>query len=229
MKMNKNAARGYAVLALLFLLFTIIAFAVPFAKTATFWIGYIFGAVALALQLYTLRSVTNGDAKSRFYGFPIAKVGVVYLVVQGILSILEMALSAIIAPWTGLVLNTVVLITAVIGTITVETTRDEIIAQDHRQRSDTANMRRLQNMTEGLSRQSDNESVCRELEKLTEAIKYSDPVSSDGTMALEENMLVEMDQMKMALHDGDIGKVKELCRKLMALLEERNRVCVSGK
>ena len=40
--MKKNTGMAYAVLAIAFVLFNVIAFAVPTAKTATFWIAYAF-------------------------------------------------------------------------------------------------------------------------------------------------------------------------------------------
>ena len=44
--MKKNSAKAYAILGLLFVLVSIIAFAVPTMKTATFWIAYGFTAAA---------------------------------------------------------------------------------------------------------------------------------------------------------------------------------------
>ena len=49
--MKKNKGMAYAVLAIAFVLINVIAFAVPTAKTATFWIAYVFTAVAFALQI----------------------------------------------------------------------------------------------------------------------------------------------------------------------------------
>ena len=46
--MKKNSAKGYVILGILFALVSIIAFAVPMIKTATFWIAYVFTAAAFA-------------------------------------------------------------------------------------------------------------------------------------------------------------------------------------
>ena len=48
--MKKNSTKGYVILGILFALVSIIAFAVPTAKTATFWIAYVFTAAAFAAQ-----------------------------------------------------------------------------------------------------------------------------------------------------------------------------------
>ena len=56
--MKKNKGMAYAVLAIAFVLFNVIAFAVPTAKTATFWIAYVFTVIAFdtILQIEGLRA-----------------------------------------------------------------------------------------------------------------------------------------------------------------------------
>ena len=49
--MKKNSTKGYVILCILFALVSIIAFAVPTVKTATFWIAYVFTATAFAAQI----------------------------------------------------------------------------------------------------------------------------------------------------------------------------------
>ena len=91
--MKKNAMRGCTVLAILLAVFCVIAFAVPFARTKGFWLGFGFGLFAILFQLYIFRSAetVNGSAKSRFYGFPVARIGVVYLAAQLAVSLAEIA------------------------------------------------------------------------------------------------------------------------------------------
>ena len=68
--MKKNSAKGYVILGILFALVNIIAFAVPTAKTATFWIAYVFTATAFVAQIIIWRSALGKEAlKSKFFGF----------------------------------------------------------------------------------------------------------------------------------------------------------------
>ena len=94
--MGKNEIRGYIVDAILLIVFSVIAFAAPFAKTGVFWMAYLFGVIAIAYQIYVFQISFNqgDDVKSKFYGFPIARVGVIYLAVQLVLSLIEMCLAA---------------------------------------------------------------------------------------------------------------------------------------
>ena len=87
MKLNEKEKKGVLVLALLFVVYTLIVLAVPFAKGGMFWLTYLFTAVAFGVQAYVfkLSFEKEAGAKSKFYGFPIARVGVLYLAVQIVL------------------------------------------------------------------------------------------------------------------------------------------------
>ena len=72
--------RGCAVLAILLVAYLLVIFLIPFAHTAVFWVSFVFtliafGVVAAACWLAFAR---KPDTKSRFYGFPIARIGVIY-------------------------------------------------------------------------------------------------------------------------------------------------------
>ncbi|MCM1335363.1 MAG: hypothetical protein NC084_10960 [Bacteroides sp.] len=47
MKMNKNQIRFLVIVALVFVVFSVIAFAPPFARTGVFWLAYVFGVLAV--------------------------------------------------------------------------------------------------------------------------------------------------------------------------------------
>ena len=130
--MSKNGLRGCIVLAVILAVFSVIAFAAPFSMTAAFWIAFISGVIAILFQIYVFgTSFSKGkDAKSRFYGFPIARIGIIYLVVQLAVSIAEMAWASKIPAWVVLIINVIIFAVAAIGCIAAETVRDEVVRQD---------------------------------------------------------------------------------------------------
>ena len=85
----------------------------PFAKNGVFWLAYVFGVIAIAAQIYVYPKAFEGEsARSKFYGFPIAKLSTIYLIVQLILSILCMAISKVLPTWVPVVF--IVLLAAVL-------------------------------------------------------------------------------------------------------------------
>ena len=82
--MKKNSSKGYVILGILLVLVRVLAFAVPLAKTAAFWISYAFTVIAFAAQIIIWKSALGRTEalKSKFLGFPVIHIGIVYLVVQ---------------------------------------------------------------------------------------------------------------------------------------------------
>ena len=99
--MKKDTMRGIAGLGVLLILYILIAFLIPFAKTATYWVSFVFTLIAfcvVAASIY-IAFVKNPDAKSRFYGFPIARIGIIYGIAQLVAGLLLMALGKWVPVW----------------------------------------------------------------------------------------------------------------------------------
>ena len=125
--MKRNKGMAYAVLAIAFVLFNVIAFAVPTVKTATFWIAYAFTAIAFASQIAIWKFAFKGadTLKSKFLGIPLISVGITYLIVQIIAFAIFMALP-LMASWIALVVCALILGISAICLIGTETGREEI-------------------------------------------------------------------------------------------------------
>ena len=229
--MSKNGVRGCIVVAILLAVFSAIAFAAPFCMTATFWIAYVSGLIAILLQIYVFMvSFSKGKgARSKFYGFPIARIGVIYLAVQMVLSIIEMIFSDDIPAWAALIINVIVFAVAAIGCIGAEIARDEVVRQDVQVKKNISNMQSLQALSAGLADQCPDESLKKDLQKLADEFKYSDPVSSDATIAMEAELGTQLQELKNALGNGDMETARSFCGKLLSGLSERNRICKLGK
>jgi len=229
--MSKNKIRGYITLSVIFVVLSIIAFAAPFAKTGTFWLAYIFGVLAIAYQIYVFKISFSGygDVKSKFYGFPIAKIGLVYFIVQLIISIIEMATAAFLPVWLTLIINIIPAAVAVIGCISVDAMRDEIVRQDLQLKKDVSNIRALQSMSSTLVGMCENAEIKKYIQDLAEEFKYSDPVSSEQTKEPESELEKQMNELQQAIIDDDTTSSKILYKKIMAGLKERNRLCALSK
>ena len=229
--MRKNTKRGYVVDAIILVVFCVIAFAVPFVKTAAFWTGFAFGVVAILLQLYFFYiSFSKGeDAKSRFYGFPIAKIAVIYLIAQLLLSLLEMSFAWILPFWVALVINVLLIAFALIGSIAADMMREEIVHQDVQIKTDVKNMRAFQSLSASLVTMTQDEASKKLLQELADDFKYSDPVSSEDTSELENEIKIQLDELQKAILENDFASITSLATKTKAMLAERNRVCKLGK
>lgn len=225
--MKKDTVRGIVVAAVLLAIYNLIAFVVPFAHTAAFWISYGFTMAAflvVAAAVY-MAFVKDPDAKSRFYGFPIARIGVIYGIAQLIASLVVMALAQWTPWWIPTVVYAIGMGVAVIGLVSAEAIVDEIQTQDMKRKDNTDMMRALQSKVSQIASQTTDAAI----KALAEEIRYSDPVSNAAIADAEADLAAAVDQLQAAFVDGDDEAVAQLCRKSMALLTERNRLSKLNK
>lgn len=229
--MTKNRLRGYIILAVVLVVYSLITFVAPFKMTASFWVAYIFGIIAIIYQIYVFKiSFSKGEnVKSKFYGFPIVKIGVVYLLIQLVISLVEMCLAAFIPTWIVIIINMIPIAVAAIGCIVADAMRDEIVRQDVQLKKEVSNMRALQSMSTALVGQCPDNSLKGELRRLADEFKYSDPVSSEATKEIENELSIQMKELQKSLIDGDFEGTKAFCSKLINALSERNRICALNK
>lgn len=225
--MKKDAFRWVVGIGVLLVLYILITFLVPFVHTAIFWVSFIFTLIAFAVVAasFYIAFIKNPDAKSRFYGFPIAKIGAIYGLVQLIAGILFMVLAAYVPVWAVILVYAIALGAAVIGLISAEAVVSEIQVQDAKLKKDISLMRALQSKVNQIAVQSENASI----KALADEFRYSDPVSNDAMAEAEADLVSAVDELQSAVVDGDTAVSEQLCRKVSALLAERNRICKLNK
>lgn len=227
--MKKNSARWWVIWAVVLAVYNVIVFAVPFPKNAVFFVSWVFSLIAIAAQVYVIRTAfyKGESTTSKFYGFPIAKLGVLYLIVQLALGLMFMALGfALTIPlWVPLVLYIVLLGAAAVGLISTEATRDEIARQDTKLKKDVSCMRALQSKAMAMVPLAKDASVRAALEKFAEEIRFSDPVSGAALEAAESDLSTCVDDLQQAVLDNDQEAALSLEKRAEMLLAERNRLC----
>ena len=225
--MKKDIMRALIGLGVLLVLYILVAFLIPFVHTAVFWVSFVFTLIAFAVVAASIyiAFVKKPDAKSRFYGFPIARIGAIYGLVQLIAGFIFMVLAQWAPVWAAILVYAIALGAAVIGLISAEAVVSEIHAQDDKLKKDVSLMRSLQSKVNQMAAQSEN----ADIKALAEEFRYSDPVSNAAIADAEADLAASVDELQSAYIDGDSEAVAKLCRKASALLAERNRLCKLNK
>ena len=225
--MKKDFVRSAICLGVLLVLYILLAFLIPFVKTAVFWISFVFTLVAFAVTGWTLYTafLKKPDARSRFYGFPIARIGVLYGGVQLAVGLLFMALGKWIPVWLAVLVYAAMLGAAVIGLVSADAVVETIHTQDGKLKKDVAFMRTLQSKANQMAAQC----TLPEVRQFCENIRYSDPVSSEALAEIERDLSAAVDDLQTAIVDRDKDVISQLAQKADTLLSERNRVCKLNK
>ena len=229
--MKKNAIRWWVVLGVVLVVYNVLAFALPFPKTAVFAVSYLFTTIAILAQIYVIRTAfyRGEGVKSKFYGFPIAKLGVIYLAVQLIAGLVFMALGLIVPVWLPLALYVVLLGVAAVGFVAADAARDEVVRQEVKLEKDVSRMREFQAKGRALVTLNQVPEAARPLEKLAEDLRISDPVSSEALTEIEDQLAECLAQLQEAVSAQKTEQILSVCQEAERILAERNQLCKLNK
>lgn len=227
----KNRVRSWVVLGVLFAVYTVVTFALPTVKNGVLWLSYLFGVAAIFIQLYVLNvAFEKGQGvKSKFYGFPIANVGIIYMLVQLVLGLIFMMLASKVPVWIPVVLYTVLFGIAAVGFVSADAMRDEVERQEIRLKTDTACITTLHSLVCSLSGQCEDAIAQTALTKLAEKFRYSDPVSSPALKDIEAELESSVSKLQQIVAVGTAEEVAATCKAVSVLLAERNQMCRLNK
>lgn len=229
--MKKDVVRGVLSLAVLLVVYNLIVFLIPFHKNSVFWASYGFTLVAFLVTAaaFYIAFFKKTDAKSRFYGFPIAKIGVGYGAVQLVLGLVFMALGKWIPGWAAVLVSAVCLGIALVGLISADAAAETVQVQDEKLKKDVSLMRSLSSKLNRLAGQCEDRDTADAVKKLAEEMRYSDPVSSEALAEVEAELSAVVEELQQAVGNGENAAVRQLCRKVTVTLTERNRLCRMNK
>ena len=216
--MKKNSSKGYILLGILFVLVSVIAFTVPAAKTAAFWISYVFTVIAFATQIAIWKAALgrNESLKSKFLGFPVVHIGIVYLVIQSI-TLATFLFIPTLPIWSAVVACAAIAGVFAVCLITSDVGRSEIERVSAKVQEKAFYIKQLQADVELLSGAETDAATKSALTQLAEKIRYSDPMSNEQIADIEDRITARIAALKSATDKAKI------IAELNLLLDERNR------
>ncbi|MBR4320397.1 MAG: hypothetical protein IKP69_10190 [Oscillospiraceae bacterium] len=229
--LNKRQKQLLVILTVAAVVFSVIVFLIPFPKKAVFWIAWLFEMIAFALQIpiFKLAFDNAEELKSKVLGFPVFRVGYLYLGIQTVLSLALFALGFIpkFPLWLTLVLCILVLAGAIVCSMTADIARDEVQRVEFEQKKDTSAMTSLKSISASLIPLTSDVALQKQLEQLAEDFRYSDPVSSDALTTVETELSSMLNQLQNHLEQNTA--TSEEITALQKKLAQRNALCKANK
>ncbi len=230
-KKNNSMIAVWAIVAFIYIL----AFAfVPFPKNgASVWIEFIFTLISIGAGLFTTLKAfgEDGAVVSRFYGYPIFRVGAFYAVAQIVLGIIVFAISAFVKVpyWISFLVSIIFLGVAAIGFIAVDNAKDIVENSDADLKTVTKTVEMFSVDIAGAVDMCTDAELKKAVEKLAEDLRYSDPVSSEATYEIETEIKTMIENLKSFTASGDTKAAQDIILKLTNSIKERNRICKLSK
>ena len=229
--MKKNLVREIVLVVFALAVFLVLALVIPFEHTKLYWMAFAFSLFAVLMQAVTLGlAFHKGESyKSKFYGFPIARLGVIYLVVQMLLGFLGMALGERVPLWLGALCYVLLFALFAFGLVGADAARDFVETQDQKVKEAQNNMKTLQAKAASLAGGCEDAETKNYLAKLAEDFLFSDPMSGDATQSQELQLSVLLDELQSEVLSKDFAAARKTILKTQIALQERNETCKRNK
>jgi len=224
----KNKLRGFILILLIAVviynmsLFLLAGFA---DHEASFWVSWVFMTIAFAATLGGLLILGSKAFFLRdwLFGYPFVKYSVLYLLLEFVVSILFMCLDGISAWQWAFVVQFLLLALYGIVFIACAIAKDTIKNVDLKISDKTRFIRLLKADAEMLEEKCGDATLKSRCREFAEAVRYSDPISSDALFALEKEITLTVTECDKAIVAADYAVASELCEKALLLLTERNK------
>ncbi|MBE6900896.1 MAG: hypothetical protein E7478_00320 [Ruminococcaceae bacterium] len=225
----KRDLKVITIVAIIAVAFTAILLIIPFEKSAISWIGYAFEMVALVMQLVFMKlAFKDGtiELKSKVYGYPIFRVGYIYLGIQTAVSVICLVVGAFLDDgegwWIVMVVEIIILSAAAIGLIGSVEARQMVEEAEVRVMVDTSFIDGLKIDMTSLKDMCAGKACGSTVEKLYETVRYSDPVSVPELKAVEESIRNAVMQLRTSAMEGNDDSVIQQCANITMLMNDRN-------
>lgn len=227
---RKHKTRINLVLGIVLAVFGVLMFALPFIRNNIFWVSFLFGVISIGMQFYVQPKAFEGkQVVSKFYGFPIARIGLLYMAVQLALSLVMSALGRWVPLRMVVIIYVIAIAIAAVGLIAADTMREEVEKMDLKLADNTAFMRNLRSNVGMMLGQCEMEDVRNAMESFSENLRFSDPISSEAVKEIEQELLSCVGDLQKTMINNDVKAVLSLCRRAEAILAARNQQCKLNK
>lgn len=228
--MKKNFKFYSLVWILLLALFNVVVFLVPALPgaekyTDSFWIGYSFITVAFLGQFACSWFVFKEDStKKAFYNISLFLVSYTGLITTFVVGLLCMIIPAI-PGWLTAVLCSVILVINIFAVVKAKMAVDFVQKVDEKIEKATSFICDMREESESLLARAKDEETKAICKKVSDAFRYSDPMSNEGLKEIEAEIKNHFDLLKAVVREAKAEAVKAEAEEIIVLVAQRNNKC----
>ncbi len=192
------------------------------------WVTLIVLELCFLLHLIITAAALNQKKLSgTFYRLPLIRLSYGCLVVTLILAVVAML--AIIPSWVPLALALLVLAVYAFAILKAGTAAALVEGVDKKVETSTRSMKALYASVAACADRCADPELKKPVQKLAEALRYADPVSSEATREAENTLRMYLVDLESAVDSSNADKVKSICAAMTSALADRNRLSKLGK
>lgn len=228
----KNSKKGkFACLAgVSVLIYSILVFIIfGFSKGSSFWISYVFAVISFLLS-YMVSYLSVNSAKRLtdwIFSLPVMRWCVIYVIVEIIIATIFMIIHA---PWKIVFIPQFLLpIFFLILVVPCFGQKNHVAEVSVETSVKVSYIRQLNAKLIALISRTEDSALKKEMEKATDMLRHSDPMSADSLTEIEEKMSACANQIDSLIREKNYTEAAPLVKEMCLLIEERNQLVIAAK
>ena len=229
--MNKNFKYYLGTWIALFAIFNVATFVSP-NETAemtkfggAFWAGYVFIILAFLGQLaVSFKAFRAENLQKFFYNIPLIRISWSGLVLTLIVGVLCMVIPNL-PNWVGIIVCFAILAFYAISLVKASVAANLVSEVDETIKEKTFFIKSMIADAEALLAQATSAEAKSACKKVYEAVRYSDPMSSDMLASVEDQIAVKFTELSGAVAANDAAVISSSVEEILLLVKERNSKC----
>lgn len=218
-----------AIYAIIFAVFNLLVFVIANEKNGVFWMSYAFMCLAFVVQIGSmLLALRSLETETVFMGIPLASLSFYYFFAAIFVGAVFMFFQN--APFKlALVLQ--ILIVAVYAVVAIMALMSRNVVQDVNDQL-KENVQAIQTLTIDVDvfiPQVSDPALKKALKKVSETIKYSDPMSNSAVADIEEQIMQEVNTLRIHIENSNHEDAIQACKDIEVLFLQRNRLLKATK
>lgn len=227
---KKNSLMLFLIYLVVFVAYNLVVFVAFKTFNVIFWISYGFMIVAYLIHIGCAFSIAkNTNVKALFFGIPLGEFSIYFVLAELFTSFVFMIFKANASVKITIVIQALLLCVFAVVAIVSIMTRDTVHNVDQKIKENVNFIKGINIDVEMLMHRCTNTETTGALKKLSEIIKYSDPMTNSA-VAMQEKMIMQyMAELRTTFDSGDMNSVMDICSKIELLFVERNKKLIISK
>ncbi len=218
------------VYAAVFAIYNIIVLLLFSNKNDIFWISYGFMCAAFVANIVAMyASFKSADAEAIFMGIPLFSFSVFYFFGELFISFVFMLFKGIAPPKLAVAIQVIFLLVFVIFAALALLTRNIVDDINKNVESKVRDIKNVSVDVKILEEQCMDKELKNELHKVYEAIRYSDPMTTDAVADLDDIIKGKVKELRMHCNNSNKNEALQACYQLSSYISERNQRLILSK
>lgn len=218
-----------AIYAIIFAVFNLLVFVIVNEKNGVFWMSYAFMCIAFVVQIASmLLALRSLETETVFMGIPLASLSMYYFFAAIFVGAVFMFFQN--APFRlAIVLQ--ILILAIYAVVAIMALMSRNVVQDVNDnlKENVEAIKTLVVDVDVFIPQVSDPALKKALKKLSETIKYSDPMSNAAVADIEDQIMQTVNELRINIENSRNTEAIQTCKDIEVLFMQRNSLLKATK